>query len=147
MSHSRALCLLLLVAAFMPLHPKLALAETGYANFNPTQAQLSTVSDLAYLRCIEASGGVTASLNECSYGEADRLDRRLNVSYRSTLARLSRPKAMELRSGQRGWLASRYDKCEKDLESELGGSMHLMNLLSCQVEEVRRRIIWIETRR
>jgi uncharacterized protein YecT (DUF1311 family) len=138
---------MLLVAAFMPLHPKLALAETGYANFNPTQAQLSTVSDLTYRRCIEASGGVTASINDCSNGEAARLDRRLNVSYRATLARLTRPKAMALRSGQRGWLASRYDKCEKDLEQERGGSMHLMDLLSCQVGEVRRRIIWIETRR
>jgi uncharacterized protein YecT (DUF1311 family) len=149
MQISKSFCLLMLVAAFLPLYPKLARAESGYLTFKPTQRQFSAMLSPTFKACADNSGGVTAAINECTWSEYARLDRRLNTSYQTKIARLSRTKVQRLRSEQRGWLATRDETCLNDLkeERENGGTIYSILLSSCQLEELQRRILWIESRR
>jgi uncharacterized protein YecT (DUF1311 family) len=148
MTTSRAFGLFILVAAFMPLHPKLAHAGSSYASFQPSKAQLSALNGRTYVVCMDNSAGNTANINECTDNEYTRLDGRLNASYQSALRRLSRQKAAALRSDERGWLATRDDKCLADLkeEREGGGTIYSILIRDCRLEELKRRVLWIERR-
>jgi uncharacterized protein YecT (DUF1311 family) len=93
--------------------------------------------------------GNTANINECTDTEYSRLDGRLNASYQNALRRLSRQKAAALRSDERGWLATRDEKCLADLkeEREGGGTIYSILIRDCRLEELKRRILWIERQR
>jgi uncharacterized protein YecT (DUF1311 family) len=149
MTNSRAFSLFLLAAAFLPLYPKYVAAGSGYANFAPTAAQLGRLTSTTYKTCMDNSAGNTASINACTDGEYERLDGRLNRSYQATLRRLSRTKSMALRSDERGWVATRSDKCLADLkdEREDGGTIYSILIRDCTLQELKRRILWIESRR
>lgn len=148
MQSPRSLCLFLLVAAFLPLHPQFAHADSRYPTFKPTQQQLSAMLSSAFSSCVEESRGVTASLNDCTYIEFTRVDRRLNASYQAKIRRLTRANVQRLRSDQRGWLATRDEACLDELkdERESGGTRYSMLLASCQLQELQRRVLWIERR-
>jgi uncharacterized protein YecT (DUF1311 family) len=149
MTNSRAFSMFILVAAFLPLHPKLALASAGYVTFAPTAAQLGRLTSATYKVCMDNSNGNTANINECSDAEYGRLDGRLNRSYQAALRRLSPTNARALRSDERGWIATRSDKCLADLkeEREGGGTIYSILIRDCTLQELKRRILWIETRR
>lgn len=157
MTNQRAFSLLILVAAFLPLHPKFAMAQivgvsgtnSRYANFAPSVAQKSRLESAGYKTCLANGQGNTGNINACLDGEYGRLDGRLNRSYQAALRRLSRPKAMALRSDERGWIASRNDKCLADLkeEREGGGTIYSILIRECTLTELQRRILWIEAQR
>lgn len=149
MTNSRAFCLFILVTAFLPLHPKLAMASSGYGAFAPTAAQLGRLDSATYKLCMDNSNGNTANINECSDTEYARLDRRLNRSYQAALRRLSPRQARALRSDERGWVATRSDQCVADLkeEREGGGTIYSILIRDCTLQELKRRILWIESRR
>jgi uncharacterized protein YecT (DUF1311 family) len=146
MRGSRVFCLLMLVAAFLPLHPKLAYAQTSYARFKLNDAQSLAMDSAQYTGCLNRADGVTASMNDCIGAEYDRLDRRLNASYQATLRRLSRTRQMALRSEERGWLATREETCIAQLEVPLEnmGTLDQLQFRFCTLGELKRRIIWIE---
>jgi uncharacterized protein YecT (DUF1311 family) len=146
MRGSRAFSLALMVAAFLPLHPKLALAQGSYAQFKLSDAQSNALGSAAYTGCMNRADGVTAAMNDCIGGEYDRLDRRLNASYQATLRRLPRARQMALRSQERGWLATREETCLAQLEvpPENMGTLDQIQLRLCNLEELKRRIVWIE---
>jgi uncharacterized protein YecT (DUF1311 family) len=148
MQSSRSLCLFLLVAAFLPLHPQFARADGGYANFQPTRQHMQAMLSRDFEACVANSRGITASINECTWAEFVRIDRRLNTSYQSKISRLSRANVQRLRSDQRGWLATRDETCLADLkdEREGGGTIYSILLSSCQLQELQRRVLWIERR-
>jgi uncharacterized protein YecT (DUF1311 family) len=146
--NSKGFCILMLAAAFMPLHPRFAHAESGYASFRPSQGQLNAMLSPTYKGCLDAASGVTAAINECTIAEFVRVDRRLNASYQAKIRRLSQPGVQRLRSDQRGWLATRDEACLTDLkdEREGGGTIYSILLGSCRLQELQRRVLWIEGR-
>jgi uncharacterized protein YecT (DUF1311 family) len=146
MRENRVFCLLMLVAAFLPLHPDSAQAQGSYARFTLSGAQDRETTSANYTGCMNRSGGITASMNDCIGAEYGRLDRRLNVSYQATLRRLPRARQLALRSEQRGWLATREESCLADLEGggENMGTLDQIQLNMCNLSELKRRIIWIE---
>ena len=149
MQSSRSLALFLLGAAFMPLHPAFVQAGTSYATFVPTRPQISGLGGRTFTRCMDQSGGNTGGMLTCIYAEHGRLDLRLNASYRTTLGRLSQPKMMTLRSEERLWVATRDEACLVDLkdEREAGGTIYTVDFAMCRLEELKRRIVWVETQR
>jgi uncharacterized protein YecT (DUF1311 family) len=90
------------------------------------------------------SGGVTSSLRECIGTEYQRVDVLLNASYKRKLARLSKPSQAKLRRDQRSWLKTRLDKCERDLEEDKDGTIWLIEMDNCALQELIRRTLWIE---
>jgi uncharacterized protein YecT (DUF1311 family) len=119
-------------------------ARTDYSRFVLTEAMSQQMRSDAYVTCMAESGGVTSSMRECIGTEYQRVDVRLNASYKRTLARLSNPSQAKLRSEQRAWLKTRLDKCERDLEEDKGGTIWLIEMDNCALQELIRRTIWIE---
>jgi uncharacterized protein YecT (DUF1311 family) len=148
-TNSKYFGLFMLVAAFAPLYPKMTAASSGYTNFTPDAALMARLTSVTYKACIDGANGNTASINACTDAEYERLDVRLNRSYRATLRRLSPTKSSALRSDERGWVATRSDKCLADLkeEREDGGTIYSILIRDCTLQELKRRILWIESRR
>jgi uncharacterized protein YecT (DUF1311 family) len=146
MRENRTFCLLMLVAAFLPLHPNFAFAQGRYATFALSSAQDRALTSAAYTGCLNRAGGVTANINDCIGTESSRLDRRLNASYQAALRRLPPARQRALRSEERGWLATRDEVCLAKLETpgEIQGTLDQIQLNSCSLEELKRRIVWIE---
>jgi uncharacterized protein YecT (DUF1311 family) len=147
MRTSRAFCLMMVIAAFAPLHPKLAHAQSGYAQFKLGDAQDLSMDSAQYTGCMNRANAITASMNDCIGAEFDRLDRRLNSSYRAALGRLSRSRASALRASERAWLTTRDAACLAELdvtEAGMMGTLDALQLRFCTLSELKRRIVWLE---
>jgi uncharacterized protein YecT (DUF1311 family) len=119
------------------------LARTDFSRFVLTEAMSQQMRSDAYVTCMAESGGVTSSLRECIGTEYQRVDVRLNASYKRTLARLSMPSQAKLRGEQRTWLKTRLQKCERDLEGDKDGTIWLIEMDNCALQELIRRTLWI----
>jgi uncharacterized protein YecT (DUF1311 family) len=138
---SRAGILLLLSAILTPL-PAHAAGVIPYARFRPASEVLSRTMSKAYSQCNDRSGGVTVELRDCSAAEHARKDVRLNQVYGATMARLNAAQKLQLRQSQRAWLKTRWKACEVELEDE--GTLALIAYDGCTLDEVARRILWLE---
>jgi uncharacterized protein YecT (DUF1311 family) len=118
--------------------------QTNYSRFVLTEAASQRMRSDAYVTCIVEAGGVTSSIRECIGTEYQRVDVRLNASSKRTLARLSKSSQANLRREQRSWLKTRLEKCERDLEQDKGGTIWLIEMDDCALQEVIRRTLWIE---
>lgn len=70
--------------------------------------------------CMDRSGGVTASMIECTGGEFVVHDRRLNAVYTQALAALPTPRRAALTRAQRAWLAFKKAECDFALDPDGG---------------------------
>jgi uncharacterized protein YecT (DUF1311 family) len=117
----------------------------SFERFRISNAESERVVSGAYRRCMDASGGVTANMRDCSHAESQRLDLRLNAAYRAAMARLPAAAARaRLRALQRSWLAARYRRCDRAAREEGGGTLGLIMMDDCALGEVTRRIVWLE---
>jgi uncharacterized protein YecT (DUF1311 family) len=125
------------------LSAKLA-ARIDYSRFVLSEAMSQHMRSDAYVTCMVEAGGVTSSLRECIGTEYQRVDVLLNASYKRTLARLSKTSQAKLRGEERSWLKTRSDRCEADLEEDKGGTIWLIEMDNCELQELIRRTLWIE---
>jgi uncharacterized protein YecT (DUF1311 family) len=119
-------------------------AQKGYAHFTLAIAAADRMQSHTYTACLEESGGVTASIRECIGAEFERIDRRLNASYKKTMQRLSVQSRATLRREERTWLKTRLAACERDLAEDEGGTIWLIEMDDCALQEHIRRTAWIE---
>ena len=85
-----------------------------------------------------AAKGVSAAMGGCFNVELAAHDVRLNAAYRSAMAKRGPPEQVILRNAQRAWIKHRDASCE---EVRMGGTIDLVEVSSCRLEEtVRRRI-------
>jgi uncharacterized protein YecT (DUF1311 family) len=122
-------------------------AQTGgfdadYARFRPNEQAVMAAHSLEMRRCMNASGGVTVAMRDCSAAEYDRVDSRLNANYRRVMARLPQARAGALRASQRRWLQTRWTRCDNDPDLE-GGTLDLIIRDSCVLTELTRRTLWL----
>lgn len=121
-----------------------AAAMQPYERFRIPDTEAERITSDDYRRCMDASGGVTANMRDCSYAESQRLDVRLNAAYRAAMTRLPNAAARaRLRALQRRWLATRYRGCDRDMRRE-GGTLGLVIADGCALDEGMRRIAWLE---
>lgn len=125
----RACAPLVLLALLAPMEP--ARAEDGV-----TSAELK--------RCLDTSGGVTAAMTECLSNELALQDKRLNEVYQALMRKASEQQASELRKAQRAWLAYRDATCGLFDTFGGGGSLDRVNVGSCEVDIVARRVRFLE---
>jgi uncharacterized protein YecT (DUF1311 family) len=97
----------------------------------------------SYQRCIDASGGVTSSINDCIGAEADYQDKRLNSVYRSLLSKLDDKGKQKLRSDERNWIAYRDSHCAADKDS---GTAGMLDSNACLLEETAKQANILEGR-
>ena len=122
-----------------------AAAVPAYERFRASDAETERVISDDYRHCMDASGGVTANMRDCSEAEGRRLNTRLTTAYRAAMARLPTASARaRLRALERRWVATRYRHCDREARSEGGGTMALLIMDSCATDEDVRRIVWLE---
>ena len=120
-------------------------AQADYAHFALTEKQVSARQSSAYASCLNKAEGNTFSLRECIGAEFQRIDRQLNARYKEAMRRLNGNARAKLRDEQRVWLKARLDTCERDLEDDKGGTIWLIEMDDCALQEHMRRTAWIET--
>jgi uncharacterized protein YecT (DUF1311 family) len=121
-----------------------AVARTDYSRFVLTEAMSDQMRSDAYITCMVESGGVTSSMRECIGAEYQRVDVLLNASYKRALAGLSKASQAKLRGEERSWLKTRLDQCERDFEEDKGGTIWLIDMDNCALQELIRRTLWLE---
>jgi uncharacterized protein YecT (DUF1311 family) len=121
--------------------------QMSYADFVLTEPTAERAQSKTYTDCLDESGGVTVSMRECIGAEFQRIDKRLNASYKTTMQRLSNQSRMRLRSEERAWLKTRLDTCERDLADAEGGTLWLIEMDACALTEHIRRTVWVENYR
>jgi uncharacterized protein YecT (DUF1311 family) len=119
-------------------------AQTGYAHFTLSTAAANRMQSHTYTACLAEAGGVTASIRECIGAEFERIDERLNASYKTAMQRISVQFRAMLRREERTWLKTRLAACERDLAEDKGGTIWLIEMDDCALREHIRRTAWIE---
>lgn len=89
--------------------------------------------------------GVTADILDCLNAEGDKADKKLNETYKATMARLSGGRKDVLRNEERQWIKARDAKCNAAGKEFAGGTAQTVELTSCFVETTKQRIKAIET--
>lgn len=103
-------------------------------------------SSAAFESCVDNSGGVTAEMLACLSREYKRLDRRLNVTYRTVMKQLpTQNLRTRLRNSQRVWIWRRDDQCQRkvDASGAKGGTAGDLIYSNCRVTMLRERIRWL----
>ena len=121
-------------------------ASVEYSQYRLSEVETDRLFSAEYSACMDSSGGVTASMRDCSETEAIRLDSLLNQEYREALGRLPNKASREtLRRLERAWLKNRYDHCAKQAAPEEGGTLWLLVMDSCGLAEDARRVGWLRS--
>lgn len=122
-----------------------ARADVRYERFHLSESEYERVVSREHFRCIDESGGVTIHLRNCAAMELDRLDVRLNAAYRAAMDRMpTRAARLRLRNLERRWLAVRWDECRREARIHEGGTLALIQIDGCAINEVARRTAWLE---
>lgn len=131
---------------------RLALVAAASVLFSPISAAQGQSHDSAagsatFSRCMKASGGVTSAMKACLSAEYTRLDRELNVTYKSVMKQLKTPHLRtRLVESQRVWIWRRDFDCKLRVENSgaKGGTAGDIIYDDCRVEKVRDRIKWLK---
>lgn len=120
-----------------------------FVPFHAAQGQThgSASGSTTFRQCMKASGGVTSAMKACLSGEYTRLDRELNVTYKSVMKQLKTPHLRtRLVESQRVWIWRRDFDCKLKVESSSakGGTAGDIIYDDCRVEKVRDRIKWLK---
>ena len=96
--------------------------------------------------CIKRSGGVTADMRACLADEYRRLDRDLNVTYKSVMQQLTPRQRTRLKESQRAWIWRRDYDCKARVKAKpyAGGTAGDLVYDDCRVQKVRARIAWLK---
>ena len=108
-----------------------------------TQTQVEKRYTRGYSECMDASGGVTVEMMNCSAAEIDIQDARLNQAYVMVMRPLAKSRKNTLRGLQRTWIKQRDAKCQREIADE-GGSMAGLIYSGCSLDETIKRTIFLE---
>jgi uncharacterized protein YecT (DUF1311 family) len=109
-----------------------------------TQSQIEKRYSPEYAECMDASGGVTSDMMDCTGSEIDIQDARLNQAYALVMRPLAKPRKDTLRGLQRAWIKQRDGKCARASDEEGGGSMAGLIYAGCILDETIKRTIFLE---
>ena len=133
----------------MVQQPGPVLHRGSYAEFSLSSADAESRLSPDYQSCMERAQG-TGAMRLCSTAEQQRLAPLMEGAFRNAVGRISNPAARErLRADQTRWQQGRQAHCQRELREsgEEGGSMGLLVLDSCAINELVRRTIWLEQHR
>lgn len=112
----------------------------------PTHARAEAARTTAprpqYQRCLDDSGGVTPTMQDCIDTEYAYQDRRLNQVYRRLIANLPEAEAARLRERQRAWIGQRDRDCDPGAAP---GQGQLLGADGCRVRKTAERAAQLQT--
>lgn len=123
------------VVFLLPLSIVLACATAAPARNKPDAAHAGVLRP-QYQRCLDASGGAAAAMQDCIDEEHAYQDRRLNEAYRRLIARMLASEAASLRERQRAWIRQRDRDCDPGATP---GQGQLFDADSCRTRRTAER--------
>jgi len=97
----------------------------------------------SYQQCLDRSGGVTSTMQDCIGNEYRYQDDRLNKVYRALRPKLDDASATQLRDEQRRWIAERDKTCAPDPD---GGTAAMLGANDCALGRTAKRAAELEAR-
>ncbi|CAB3745882.1 hypothetical protein B7G54_24670 [Burkholderia puraquae] len=88
--------------------------------------------------------GYTADIRNCLQLKYDAADKQLNSVYQTKMASLDAQGKTRLRNDERRWLKVRDATCAESRQPDAGGTLGLVEVDSCFVNETERRVKVIE---
>lgn len=128
------------------VQPTPMVSQGNYAQFAMPAADAEARLSPDYQGCMERAQG-TGEMRQCSTREQHRLGALMDSAFRNAVGRISNPAARErLRADQARWQQGRQAHCQRELREsgEEGGSMGLLVLDACALNELVRRTVWLE---
>lgn len=77
----------------------------------------------SYLRCLDASGGVTPSMKSCMSDEFEFQDKRLNSAYKQLMSSIDETHKTSLRAEERQWIRRKESTCRAPAEAGQGDEL------------------------
>jgi uncharacterized protein YecT (DUF1311 family) len=109
---------------------------------------LAHAADISYSKdynqCIDASGGNTFTMIECTTAETARWDKRLNANYKSLLETLDPDRKKALIAAEVAWLKFRDSNCDFLFDPN-GGQAARMAANSCVLRMTAERALELES--
>lgn len=137
--------LLALIATLQYAPSPVVGATPQYTSFNPTTVQIRNRMSQTYKGCLKTSGGVTATMRNCSSAEAARQEYKLKTAYSAVLRRMTKGNIRDaFVTQQRHWLGQREALCRKEMQKGGGGTAGLLIADACGLNELIRRTLWFE---
>jgi uncharacterized protein YecT (DUF1311 family) len=122
-----------------------ALSSTSVSAQQPrAPEQGSEPYSAAFAACMDAAGGVTSAMLNCTADEHRRLDELLNESYSKVMAVADSDQKEALRSAQRAWITYRDTSCSV-MEAFAVGSMGPVLSSSCLLSVTNERLKYLRT--
>lgn len=109
-----------------------------------SQSQIEKRYTRDYDQCMDASGGVTVEMMNCSGAEIDRQDARLNQAYVMVMHALTPSGKDVLRQSERLWIRQRDTRCAHDASEDGDGTAGGLAYSSCILDETIKRIVFLE---
>ena len=135
MRTAAAIALALAVASLALASPAVAASPA-----DPVQARYTP----AYDKCLAApTGQSTMGMIDCTNGELQVQDARLNAAYRKTMASLNARQKAKLQVAQRAWVAFRDAECAS-YEDEDWGTISRINASACVLHMTVQRTMDLE---
>jgi uncharacterized protein YecT (DUF1311 family) len=103
-----------------------------------------------YRQCMgsgDAARGVTAGMMDCIGAEVDKQDARLNLAYKAAMARSDAGRRAALRASERAWIRKRDSGCQKEADTEAGGSLAGILFAECVLGATVDRRTWLDSYR
>lgn len=96
-----------------------------------------------FTACMDASGGVTASMLDCLGVENERVDAALNALWQSAFPQQSDDLRGPLRASQRAWITYRDTTCDFEAAQYDGGSFANVARADCYRQLNTDRLDWL----
>ncbi len=141
------------LAILLALAPTTVIAATAdssdnsYEKFELTKAETVAVASVTAAKCPKKAGGPKYRA-KCRAKLMVQSDGRLNISYKRTMARLSKPARENLRGLERDWIHERYNECvylSEDIEANPRPEAAVeIEYNDCALVELKRRTYWLD---
>jgi uncharacterized protein YecT (DUF1311 family) len=103
------------------------------------QPGVSAYYSKTYNDCMSAAAGSTYPMRDCIGGEHDRWDKALNQIYQTLMASRADSQKIQLRDDERAWLRRTKQRCDHAGDDEAGGTLQLVEVDQCYLDETIRR--------
>jgi len=96
-----------------------------------------------YDDCMDAAGGSTMPMRDCIGAEYEGWDKQLNAVYQALIAARAAPDRIKLRDDERAWLKRTKAKCDHAGDDEEGGSLQLVEIDQCNLDQTILRTTYL----
>ncbi|WP_188052170.1 lysozyme inhibitor LprI family protein [Aureimonas fodinaquatilis] len=95
-------------------------------------------------QCMEAAGGVTVDMLDCTSTALQQAEEDLSAQYERTIQEIEPETGTRLGISRQHWMAYRESTCDAEAAAASGGSFSSVARLDCLLRLTRDRLQWLK---